>query len=343
MRLRDKRKQNVSKIIDPASENILVTGGAGYIGSHACRALNAAGYIPVTYDNMSSGHDWAVKWGPLERGDILDGARLKEVFRKYKPSAVMHFAALIAVGESVEHPERYYRNNVAGTLSLLEVMREQGVSRFIFSSTAAVYGMPDAVPITEAAREQPINPYGETKLAVERMLRDFGSAYGLKWTALRYFNAAGASPEGEIGEAHDPETHLIPLILEAIRGRREKVTVFGSDYDTADGTCVRDYIHVCDLADAHVAALERLKRGGSSGSYNLGNGAGYSVREVIAAAERITGLDAQVFYGARRAGDPACLVADARRAMDEMRWRPRLASLDDIIGTAWRWHSRETA
>jgi UDP-arabinose 4-epimerase len=321
-------------------ENILVTGGAGYIGSHACRALHAAGYNPVTYDNLSSGHDWAVKWGPLERGDILDPARLKEVFKKYRPSAVMHFAAHIAVGESVENPEKYYRNNVAGSLSLLEVAREQNVEQFIFSSTAAVYGLPNAEPITESAQERPINPYGETKLAVERMLRDFGSAYGLKWTALRYFNAAGASPDGDIGEAHDPETHLIPLILDAIQDRRKNITVFGTDYATTDGTCVRDYIHVCDLADAHVAALEQLKRGGTSRPYNLGNGSGFSVREVIAAAERVTGCAVPVHFGARRAGDPASLVADAQRAMDELHWRPRFASLEDIIGTAWRWHSR---
>jgi UDP-arabinose 4-epimerase len=324
-------------------ENILVTGGAGYIGSHVCKALHAAGYNPVTYDNLSSGHDWAVKWGPLERGDILDASRLKEVFASYKPAAVMHFAALIAVGESVENPAKYYRNNVAGSLSLLEVMSEQGVCPFIFSSTAAVYGLPEIVPIAETAKERPINPYGETKLIVERMLRDFIGAYGLNWTALRYFNAAGADPDGEIGEAHDPETHLIPIILEAIQGKRDRVNVFGTDYDTRDGTCVRDYIHVCDLADAHVAALERLRRGGSSGAYNLGNGAGFSVREVIAAAESVTGRAAPVHYGARRPGDPASLIADARRAKEELNWRPRLGSLDDIIGTAWRWHNRFNA
>jgi UDP-arabinose 4-epimerase len=324
-------------------ENILVTGGAGYIGSHVCKALHAAGYAPVTYDNLSSGHDWAVKWGPLERGDILDAPRLNEVFASYKPAAVMHFAALIAVGESVENPAKYYRNNVAGSLSLLEGMREWGVSHFIFSSTAAVYGLPEIVPIPETAKERPINPYGETKLIVERMLRDFSGAYGLNWTALRYFNAAGADPDGEIGEAHDPETHLIPIILEAIQGKRDRVNVFGTDYDTRDGTCVRDYIHVSDLADAHVAALERLRRGGSSGVYNLGNGAGFTVREVIEAAERVTGRAAPVHYGARRPGDPASLIADARRAKDELNWRPRLGSLDDIIGTAWRWHNRSNA
>jgi UDP-arabinose 4-epimerase len=324
-------------------ENILVTGGAGYIGSHVCKALHAAGYNPVTYDNLSSGHDWAVKWGPLERGDILDAPRLKEVFASYKPAAVMHFAALIAVGESVENPAKYYRNNVAGSLPLLEAMREQGVSHFIFSSTAAVYGLPEIVPISETATERPITPYGETKLIVERMLRDFGGAYGLNWTALRYFNAAGADPDGEIGEAHDPETHLIPIILEAIQGKRDRVNVFGTDYDTRDGTCIRDYIHVCDLAAAHLAALERLMRGGSSGAYNLGNGAGFTVREVIEAAERLTGRTTPVQYSARRSGDPASLIADASRAKEELNWRPRLGSLDDIIGTAWRWHNRSNA
>jgi UDP-arabinose 4-epimerase len=332
-----------SKYNQAMRENILVTGGAGYIGSHVCKALHAAGYNPVTYDNLSSGHDWAVKWGPLERGDILDAPRLKEVFASYKPAAVMHFAALIAVGESVENPAKYYRNNVAGSLSLLEVMSERGVCHFIFSSTAAVYGLPEIVPIAETAKERPINPYGETKLIVERMLRDFGGAYGLNWTALRYFNAAGADPDGEIGEAHDPETHLIPIALEAIQGKRDRVNVFGTDYDTRDGTCVRDYIHVSDLADAHVAALERLRRGGSSGVYNLGNGAGFSVREVIAAAESVTGRAAPVQYGVRRPGDPASLIADARRAKEELNWRPRLGSLDDIIGTAWRWHNRSNA
>ena len=319
-----------------------MTGGAGYIGSHVCKALHAAGYNPVTYDNLSSGHAWAVKWGPLERGDILDAPRLGEVFATYKPAAVMHFAALIAVGESVENPAKYYRNNVSGSLTLLEVMRGQGVSHFVFSSTAAVYGLPEVMPISEMADERPINPYGETKLIVERMLRDFHGAYGQNWTALRYFNAAGADPDGENGEAHDPETHLIPIILEAIQGKRDRVSVFGTDYDRRDGTCVCDYIHVCDLAAAHLAALERLRRGGSSGAYNLGNGAGFSVREVIAAAERITERAAPVHYGAKRLGDPASLIADARRAKDELNWRPCLGSLDDIIGTAWRWHNRAT-
>lgn len=252
----------------------------------------------------------------------------------------MHFAALIAVGESVENPEIYYRNNVSGSLTLLQTMRELGVKKIIFSSTAAVYGLPTIVPITETAKEQPINPYGETKLIVERMLRDFGAAYDLDWTALRYFNAAGADPLGEIGEAHNPETHLIPIILESAQGKRESLTVYGTDYDTPDGTCLRDYIHVSDLADAHVGALERLMRGGTSGAYNLGNGAGFSVREVIESAERVTGRVVPVRYGPRREGDPVALVADARRAMQELSWRPKISSLDEIIRTAWKWHTK---
>ncbi len=322
------------------SVNVLVTGGAGYIGSHACKALRVAGYNPVAYDNLSSGHEWAVKWGPLERGDILDFTRLIEVLNCYKPLAVMHFAGLIAVGESVEHPERYYRNNVIGSLSLLQAMREVGVNNVIFSSTAAVYGLPKEAPINETSLEKPINPYGETKLIVERVLRDFGVAYGLNWTALRYFNAAGADPASETGEAHDPETHLIPIIIESIQGKRDRLTVYGADYDTPDGTCIRDYIHVSDLADAHVAALNRLRRGGSSGSYNLGNGAGFSVREVINTAQTVTGKIVPVTYGARRRGDPAVLVADASRATHELSWRPKISSLDEIIRTAWAWHSR---
>lgn len=323
-----------------SGENILVTGGAGYIGSHACKALRAKGYNPVTYDNLSSGHEWAVKWGPLEQGDILDFRRLSQVMESYKPFAVIHFAALISVGESVENPERYYRNNVMGSLQLLQAMREQGVQRIIFSSTAAVYGLPELVPITEMALEQPINPYGETKLIVERMLRDFGAAYGINWTALRYFNASGADPQGETGEAHDPETHLIPIILEAIQGKRDRLTVYGTDYDTPDGTCIRDYIHVTDLAEAHVAALERLKQGGDSSSYNLGNGAGFSVREVINAAQKVTGKLVPVHYGLRREGDPSVLIADAHRARQELSWRPKISSLEEIIKTAWSWHTR---
>jgi UDP-glucose-4-epimerase GalE len=321
-------------------ENILVTGGAGYIGSHVCKALFRAGYNPIAYDNLNNGHKWAVKWGPLERGDILDEARLAEVMTAYKPVAVMHFAALMSVGESVTSPEIYYRNNVVGSFCLLKAMESHGIKTIIFSSTAAVYGVPEFVPISEAMREQPINPYGETKLIVEHMLRDFKSAYGLNWIALRYFNAAGADPDGEIGEAHEPETHLIPILLEAMLGKRDCLTVYGTDYDTEDGTCVRDYIHVSDLADAHVAALERLRQGGVSGSYNLGNGAGFSVHEVIKAAEAVTGRAAPVSYGSRREGDPKSLVADARRATQDLAWRPRHSRLEKILETAWTWHQK---
>lgn len=321
-------------------ENILVVGGAGYIGSHVCKALYSAGYNPIAYDNLSSGHPWAVKWGELEKGDILDEIRLLEVIRKYQPIAVMHFAACISVGESVENPQKYYNNNVVGSLSLLRVMLAEAIKIIIFSSTAAIYGKPETVPIKEYAREQPINPYGETKLIVERILRDYGQAYDLRWAALRYFNAAGADSSGEIGESHEPETHLIPIILEAIQGERESVVIFGSDYDTPDGTCIRDYIHVSDLADAHVLALERLKSGGASGSYNLGNGSGFSVQEVIQSAHRVTKRAVPIYHGPRREGDPKSLVADATRAREELGWKPRFSSLDEIIKSAWAWHNR---
>jgi UDP-glucose-4-epimerase GalE len=316
---------------------VLVTGGAGYIGSHTCKALKKAGYIPVVYDNLSGGHIEAVKWGPLEVGDILDKARLDGVMRKYAPQAVMHFASLISVGESVSNPQKYYRNNVEGSLSLLSIVGRHGVKRFIFSSTAAVYGIPEAVPIEENAPHNPINPYGRTKLAVEYALQDYAQQFGVGWTVLRYFNAAGADPEGEIGEAHEPETHLIPLVLEAIAGRRNAVMIYGTDYDTADGTCIRDYVHVSDLADAHVLALRHLERGGRSNVFNLGNGDGFSVREVIKAAEKVTGYGAPVEFGARRAGDPATLVASSKRAREILNWSPRHSSLEEIIDTAWAW------
>ena len=282
---------------------VLVTGGAGYIGSHACKALARANYLPVTYDNLIYGHEWAVKWGPLERGDILDRSRLDAVIGQYRPGAIMHFAAFAYVGELVTDPGKYYRNNVAGSLNLLEAARDHGIDQFVFSSTCATYGVPEHLPITKATPQQPINPYGATKLMVERMLVDFGAAHGLRSATLRYFNAAGADAQGEIGEDHDPETHLIPLVLDAASGRRENVTIFGTDYETPDGTCVRDYVHVADLADAHVKALEALSAGGPSGVYNLGNGRGFSVREVVEAIERMTGLNVPVTRGDRRAGD----------------------------------------
>jgi UDP-arabinose 4-epimerase len=325
--------------VEPSeTRNVLVTGGAGYIGSHACKALSKAGYLPIAYDNLVYGHEWAVKWGPLEEGDILDRARLDAVLAKYRPQAAMHFAAFTYVGESVSDPAKYYRNNVDGSLTLLEALRDQGIKNFVFSSTCATYGVPDKVPIPETQAQRPINPYGTTKLMVELMLRDFEAAHGIKWSALRYFNAAGADPDNEIGEAHDPETHLIPLVLDAASGRRENITVFGTDYDTRDGTCIRDYVHVTDLADAHVLALQALERGAPSAAYNLGNGTGFSVSEVIEAARRVTGIDVPVVLSGRRPGDPDALVGDASRARADLGWEPRLFEIDQIVGTAWAWH-----
>lgn len=316
---------------------VLVTGGAGYIGSHTCKALAKAGHEPVIYDNLVYGHKWAVKWGPLETGDILDRARLDSVLEKYQPEAVIHFAAFTYVGESVSDPGKYYRNNVTGSLTLLEAMRDKGIAKVVFSSTAAVYGIPETPVISETTPRKPINPYGESKLVVEHMLRDFGFAHGLAWTALRYFNAAGADPDGEIGEDHNPETHLIPLVLKALTGERDSITVFGTDYDTPDGTCIRDYIHVTDLADAHVKALDALARGGESGPYNLGNGTGFSVREVIDTAHKVTKREVPVKLGGRRPGDPAILVSDASLAQRKLGWQPAIRELEDIVNTAWRW------
>lgn len=319
---------------------VLVTGGAGYIGSHACKALARAGYLPVTYDSLVHGHAWAVKWGPLECGDILDRRRLDEVFAFYKPTVIMHFAAFGYIGESVIDPGKYYRNNVAGSLNLIEAARDSGIEQFIFSSTCATYGTPDRLPITEDTPQCPVNPYGASKLMVERMLGDFGAAHGLRSIALRYFNAAGADPDNEIGEDHDPETHLLPLALDAASGRRPHITIFGTDYDTADGTCVRDYIHVTDLADAHVKALQALEGGHRSDVYNLGNGRGFSVLEVVRAVQLATGLKVPVELGARRVGDPSSLISDAAKARDRLGWQPRLPGLDEIVRTAWGWHQK---
>jgi UDP-glucose-4-epimerase GalE len=322
------------------AKKVLVTGGAGYVGSHACKALYRAGYLPVAYDNLSYGHDWAVRWGPLETGDILDRQRLDDVIARHQPDAVMHFAAYAYVGESVDDPGKYYRNNVAGSLTLLEAVRDHGIGSIIFSSTCAVYGVPEQLPILETTLRQPINPYGNTKLFVERMLEDFAAAHDLKWVALRYFNAAGADPDCQIGEDHDPETHLIPLVLDAASGRRDAIHVFGTDYDTPDGTCVRDYVHVSDLASAHVLALQGLESGCESGPFNLGNGRGYSVKEVIQAAEQVTGLTIPIIASARRPGDPARLVADASRANEVLGWQPEIGDLNQIVATAWAWHQR---
>jgi UDP-arabinose 4-epimerase len=336
------RKDNLDSYMKTvhSSPVVLVIGGAGYIGSHACKALAQAGYLPVAYDNLIYGHDWAVRWGPLERGDIFDRARLDEVIAKYKPAAIMHFAAFAYVGESVTDPGKYYRNNVVGSLTLLEVVRDHGIGQFVFSSTCATYGIPSQLPITEDTPQNPINPYGASKLMVERMLADFDAAHGLRSISLRYFNAAGADPDNEIGEDHNPETHLIPLVLDAASGRRKAITVYGTDYDTPDGTCIRDYIHVSDLADAHVKTLLVLAEGSPSGAYNLGVGRGFSVREVITAAEQVTGLTVPTVLGDRRAGDPAQLVSEASKAREKLGWQPQITEFDAILHTAWGWHQR---
>jgi UDP-arabinose 4-epimerase len=325
---------------DRLRTTVLVTGGAGYIGSHTCKALACAGYLPVTYDNLVHGHDWAVKWGPLEQGDIGDRARLDEVIARHKPAAIVHFAAFAYVGESVTDPGKYYRNNVAGSLTLIEAVRDAGVQHLVFSSTCATYGIPDQLPIRETSPQRPISPYGSSKLMVERMLADFGTAYGLRSIALRYFNAAGCDPDGEIGEDHDPETHIIPLVLDAASGRRADVTIFGADYDTKDGTCIRDYVHVADLAHAHVKALEALQGGAPSDAYNLGIGRGFSLREVVATVKRVAGVEVPVVYGKRRDGDPAALIADPAKAREQLGWQPRITGLEEIVRTAWGWHQR---
>jgi UDP-arabinose 4-epimerase len=321
------------------SETILVTGGAGYVGSHACKALAAAGYRPVVYDSLERGHRWAVKWGPLETGDILDAAALKQAMTRHKPAAVMHFAAYAFVGESVAAPGLYYRNNVMGTLTLLEAMRDAGIGTFVFSSTCATYGVPLTPLLGEDHPQAPINPYGATKLMVERMLADYRAAYGLRYAALRYFNAAGADPDGEIGEVHDPETHLIPLALKAARGSGDPLTIFGDDYETDDGTCIRDYIHVCDLADAHIRALRRLLDGDEMLALNLGTGTGVSVRRLVETVESVTGRAVPHSYGPRRAGDPPVLVAANAKAKATLGWAPRLSDIETIIRTADAWEA----
>jgi UDP-glucose-4-epimerase GalE len=321
------------------TQSVLVTGGAGYVGSHACKALAGAGYLPVVYDNLSRGHREAVCWGPLVEGDLHDVPRLATALRTHNIAAVMHFAALAYVGESMADPETYYRNNVGGTLALLTAMREAEVGTIVFSSTCAVYGVPDRLPIAEATAKGPLNPYGETKLAIERVLHWYNLCYGLRFAALRYFNAAGADPDGEIGENHEPETHLIPRVLRAALGTGEAVEVYGTDYATPDGTAIRDYIHVTDLADAHVRALGYLA-GGESGALNLGTGQGCSVRQVIAAVERIAGRPVPFRETARRAGDPPELVADPALARIRFGWQPRHSDLDTIIATALAWERR---
>ncbi len=315
------------------NKTVLVTGGAGYVGSHACKALAASGYVPVVYDNLSTGHADLVQWGDLEVGDILDSDRLDAVFEQHNPVAVLHFAALSIVGESVVKPDLYQRNNVQGSRCLLQAMAWHGVARIVFSSTAAVYGVPMDVPITEDMPKQPINPYGETKAAIEDDL----ARSGLSWTALRYFNASGADEDCQTGEHHTPETHLIPLVLDVALGRRENISIFGDDYETPDGTCLRDYIHVTDLADAHVRALARLLDGGKPGPFNLGTGIGTSVREIIDTARAVTGHAIPTVTAERRAGDPPVLVCSNEAASRELGWRPSRA-IETQIADAWRWH-----
>ena len=322
------------------ASSILVTGGAGYIGSHACKALARAGYLPVAYDDLSRGHRAAVRWGPLVEGDIADRPRLCAALAEHRVAAVMHFAAYAYVGESVGNPALYYRNNLSGSLSLLEAMRETRVGEIVFSSTCAIYGTPDAVPIRETAPQNPVNPYGETKRAIERALHWYGQAYAIRSASLRYFNAAGADGEGEIGEDHEPETHLIPLVLGAALGRRPAIEVFGTDYPTPDGTAIRDYIHVNDLAAAHLRALERLRAGGGSIALNLGTGLGHSVREVLAAAEAVSGRKVPAHAAPRRPGDPPALVADPSLAAEVLGWRANCSGIEEIVGSAFAWHAR---
>lgn len=316
---------------------ILVCGGAGYIGSHTNKLLNRRGYQTVVFDNLGRGHREFVKWGHFVEGDLADKERLRECFRSHPIEAVMHFCAFAYVGESCTNPSEYYRNNVVNTLNLLDVMVEFGVDRFIFSSTCATYGSPEQVPIPEDHPQRPINPYGRSKLMVEQILGDYGDAYGIRHACLRYFNAAGADPDCEIGEWHEPESHLIPIALHTAAGKLENMRIFGTDYATPDGTCVRDYIHVNDLASAHIGALEYLKDGGHSDAFNLGNGKGFSVREVIQVVEKVTGMQVATVEEARRPGDPAILVGSSEKAKKILAWRPVFTNLEDIIRTAWHW------
>jgi UDP-glucose-4-epimerase GalE len=316
---------------------VLVTGGAGYIGSHACKALARAGYEVVVYDSLIAGHREAVRHGTLVEGDITDLAAVRQALARHRIQAVMHFAAFLDVGESVREPAKYYRNNVGGALTVLEAMAAESVRYFVFSSTCATYGEPRETPIPETHPQAPINSYGDSKLAVERALPHFERACGISWVALRYFNAAGADPDGEIGEDHSPEIHLIPRAIDAATGG-QGLTVFGDDYPTPDGTCLRDYIHVADLADAHVKALQRIASGGASSAFNLGTGTPHSVRAVIDAVERVTGKRVPWTLGPRRAGDPAALYAAPGKARTELGWAPRFPDLDAIVGSAWRWH-----
>ncbi len=316
---------------------ILVCGGAGYIGSHMVKRLVREGYGVLVYDNLSTGFQELVTGGEFIEGDLADAEKLRDVFANYRIDTVMHFSASALVEESVARPRKYFSNNVINTLNLLDAMLDARVPRFIFSSSAAVYGIPEKVPIGEDHPQRPINPYGLTKLMVENVLREYARAYGLRFVSLRYFNAAGADPEGEIGEMHEPETHLIPLAFRAARGRLKALKIYGGDYPTADGTCVRDYIHVSDLAGAHLRAMEYLAAGGAPEIFNLGNGSGFSVRQVTDTVKQVTGIDFPVETAARRPGDPPVLVADSRKAKTVLGWRPEFPDLKTIVATAWKW------
>lgn len=318
--------------------SVLVTGGAGYIGSHACKALKTAGFTPVTFDNLVTGWEEAVKFGPFEQGDLLDRARLDEVFAEHNPVAVMHFAALSQVGESMQDPGSYWRNNVSGSLTLIESAVAAGCLNFVFSSTCATYGDQDNVVLDENSAQYPINAYGASKRAIEDILKDFEPAHGLRHVIFRYFNVAGADPEGEVGEFHRPETHLIPVLLDAIDGKRDALTIHGTDYATPDGTCIRDYVHVCDLVDAHVLGLKWLQDDKGSRIFNLGTGSGFSVREVMDHSRKVTNREVPFSEGPRRAGDCTKLVSGSTRAESELGWRPARSTLKDMITDAWRWH-----
>ncbi|MDP6683442.1 MAG: UDP-glucose 4-epimerase GalE [Desulfobacterales bacterium] len=318
--------------------NILVVGGAGYIGSYMCKYLAKNGYHPVILDNLIYGHREAVKWGSFFKGSMDDSVLLDQIFSEHQIAAVMHFAAFCYVGESVLQPARYYRNNVANTLNLLEFMNKRGVRSFIFSSSCATYGEPVEIPITENHTQNPINPYGRSKLMVEQIMEDFSHAYKSECVSLRYFNAAGADPDGELGEDHNPETHLIPLVLKTAIGKREMVNIFGDDYPTKDGTCIRDYIHIDDLAQAHLLALERLLSGLPGGCFNLGNGSGHSVMQLIETARKVTGKTIPSKVVDRRPGDPAVLIGSSEKAIKTLGWHPRFPELETIIETAWKWH-----
>src|SRR5215469_2532814 len=321
--------------------SILITGGAGYIGSHTAKTLAARGCYPIVLDNLSAGHRWAVRWGPLVEGNIADQQLVKDTIRRYGIQGVIHFAANAYVGESMEKPRKYFHNNVTNALRLLHAIMDSGVRYIVFSSTCATYGIPQGFPIDESHAQVPVSPYGESKLFFERALGWYAKAHGIRFVSLRYFNASGADPAGEIGESHDPETHLIPLAIRAARDESPPLKIFGADYETPDGTAVRDYIHVCDLAEAHVRALAYLEKDGESTAVNLGTGTGHSVREVLGAIQKVSGRRVPVRVRERRPGDPPILVARAAKARKLLAWKPRFTGLEEIIETAWRWHSAE--